>query len=84
MTLHNRLSLKKKQSISRNPYVVFDFNENLEEVVTISLTLISLDFPQIHLKVRAIGIKGNALSRISEGSGREDSTVLACLCADSI
>lgn len=72
----------------RYPYVVYDFYNKLDEVVTTHTILLSLIFSSDEsgfssdpFKVHAIDIKGNDLSQIFRGSGRENTTVLASVSA---
>lgn len=95
MARHPRLSLKKPEHLqksrktARNPDVVYDFYDKLENIVSTYNVLPSFiynadesGFSSDPSKIRAIGTKGEALSRISGGSGRENTTVLACVAAD--
>ena len=85
--------LQKLRKDARRPEIVYNFFEQLKKVVTES----NLDsegkssfvfnadesgFNSDPNRVRGIGTKGKALCRISGGSGRESTTVLACVSAD--
>ena len=95
---HNRLSLKKAQQFpkvredARDPNVVYDFYDKLEECIEEaqlpsengSYFVFNCDETAFNLdptKTRAVGVKGEALHRISGGSGRNNRTVLACVSA---
>lgn len=97
MKRHPSLSLKepellqKARTQARRPHVVYDFYDILEkEVSHNNLTgkpqyIFNADESGFHSdphKLRAIGEKGAALSRSSGGSGRESTSVLACVAAD--
>ncbi|XP_050505300.1 uncharacterized protein LOC126883682 [Diabrotica virgifera virgifera] len=95
MSRHPRLTLKKAEHLqksrmlARNPEIVYDFFDKLEEVISTYNILPSFTFNTDESgfssdpsKVRGIGIKGKTLSRVSGGSGRENTTVLACSAAD--
>lgn len=85
--------LQKIRKDARDPFVVYDFYGKLKDLITNKY----LDGPEKACfvfnadesgfnsdpsRVRAIGEKGKSLSRVSGGSGRESTTVLACVAAD--
>lgn len=85
--------LQKIRKDARDPFVVYDFYNKLRDlVVEKSLSdpskanfVFNTDesgFNSDPCRVRAIGEKGKTLSRVSGGSGRESTTVLACIAAD--
>ena len=98
MKRHPSLSLKKPELLqklrkdARKPEIIFDFYSKLKEVIqnngldiNKSMFVFNADesgFNSDPSRVRAIGSKGQALSRVSGGSGRESTTVLACVSAD--
>ncbi|CAH2016177.1 unnamed protein product, partial [Acanthoscelides obtectus] len=85
--------LQKLRKDARKPKVVYNFYEILRQTL-ISKDLISPDkacfiynadesvIPSDPSRIRAIGQKGRPLCRVSGGSGRENTTVLACIGAD--
>lgn len=98
MRRHPKLSLKKPEQlqkariISRDPFVVYNFYDMVEDVYK-QCNITSRSAPLIFnadesgfgsdpSRIRAIGEKGTALSRVSDGSGRDSTTVLACVSAD--
>lgn len=98
MKRHPGLSFKKPELLqkcrkdSRDPFVIYDFyNEvaqlfaenSLENQPAFILNCDESGFCHDPSKLKAIGEKGKALSRISGGSGREHTTVLACISADA-
>lgn len=97
MKRHPSLSFKKSELLqkartdARRPHVVYDFFDMLlTEVTGNNLAdkpryIFNADKSEFHhdpSKLRAIGEKGMALSRVTGGSGRESITVLACVSAD--
>lgn len=97
MKRHPTLSLKKPEHLqklrqdARNPFVVYDFYDKLQKVMEDNnLTnkpqyVFNADESGFHhdpSRMHALGVKGKALSRVSGGSGRESTTVLACVSAD--
>lgn len=85
--------LQKCRQDARRPDVIYDFYKQLKNTFT-SLQLITEDkacflfnadetgFKSDPSRLRAIGAKGKPLQRVSGGSGRESTTVLACVGAD--
>lgn len=97
MKRHPGLSVKKPELLqkcrndSRDPFIIYDFytdlvklfEENaLEDKPAFAFNCDETGFCHDPTKCKAIGEKGKALSRISGGSGREFTTVLACISAD--
>ena len=99
MARHPNFSFKKPEHLqkirkdARDPFVVYDFYNKLNELVmekslsdpTKASFIFNTDesgFNSDPCRVRAIGEKGKTLSRVSGGSGRESTTVLACISAD--
>lgn len=97
MKRHPGLSVKKPELLqkcrkdARDPFVIYDFynelvqlfGENtLENKPAFVFNCDESGFCHDPTKFKAIGEKGKALSRISGGSGRESTTVLACISAD--
>lgn len=97
MKRNPQLSLKKPEHLqkvrkdARNPFVVYDFYDKLQKVIEEHQLadkpqfVFNADESGFHhdpSRIRAIGVKGKALSRVSGGSGRESTTVLACVSAD--
>ena len=97
MKRHPELTLKKPEHLqklrmdARKPFIVYDFYEmlktvvkenNLEEKPMYIYNCDESGFQSDSSKLRAIGHKGQALYRVSGGSGRESTTVLACVSAD--
>ncbi|KAI4460092.1 hypothetical protein MML48_6g00008638 [Holotrichia oblita] len=85
--------LQKIRKDARDPFVVYDFYKKLQDLITEK----SLEYPNKSCfmfnadesgfssdpsRVRAIGEKGKTVSRVSGGSGRESTTVLACIAAN--
>lgn len=80
--------LQKARQNARDPFVVYDFFERVEDIYSKSsihenaaLLVFNADetgFTSDPSRLRAIGEKGKALNRVSGGSGRESTTVLAC------
>lgn len=85
--------LQKCRKNARRPDVIYSFYKELEKTFT-RLHLDTEDkaafvfnadetgFKSDPNRLRAIGAKGKALVRISGGSGRDSTTVLACVAAD--
>ncbi|KAJ8867212.1 hypothetical protein PR048_031007 [Dryococelus australis] len=94
MKWHPRLSLKKLEHLQKlrmdttNPNVVYDFFDKFESALTgqeKACFVFNADergFCSDPSHVRSIGEKGKTLSRVSGGSGRESTTVLACVSVD--
>lgn len=97
MKRHPELTLKKPENLqkprmdARKPFIVYDFSEmlkavvkenNLEEKPMYIYNYDESGFQSDPSKLRAIGHKDKALYRVSGGSGRESTTVLACVSAD--
>lgn len=96
MKRHKQLSFKKPEQLQkarkdqRKPNVIYNFYENLAKVVLEN----SIDNPALVFnadesgfgndpsRIKAIGERGKPLSRVSGGSGRESTSVLACVAAD--
>lgn len=83
--------LQKARTDARRPHVVYDFYDMLSKEVTENNLkdkpryIFNADESGFHSdpsKLRAIGEKGTALSRVTGGSGRESTSVLACVAAD--
>nr|XP_023014653.1 uncharacterized protein LOC111504352 [Leptinotarsa decemlineata] len=85
--------LQKIRKDARDPFVVYDFYQKINDLMSEtsvdqpnkSYFVFNADesgFSSDPSRVRAIGEKGKALSRVSGGSGRESTTVLACIAAD--
>ncbi|GLV53579.1 hypothetical protein CBL_21008, partial [Carabus blaptoides fortunei] len=82
--------LQKARKDQRKPDVIYNFYENLAKVVLEN----SIDNPALVFiadesgigndpsRIKAIGERGKPLSRVSGGSGRESTSVLACVAAD--
>lgn len=97
MRRHPKLSLKKPEQIqkvritSRDPFVVYSFFDmvgKLYEACQITASsapfIFNADesgFGSDPSRLRGIGQKGVALNRISDGSGRESTSVLGCVSA---
>lgn len=97
MVRHN-LSSKKpsllekvRQSVASNPFVIYDFYDKIESVTERlnikmkpnhiwNLDETSLFHDPTRLKV--VGAKGQKVSRVTHGSGREATSILACICAN--
>jgi len=83
--------LQKSRKSARDPYVVYNFFDALEEVYQqfginsccggLIFNADESGFCSDPSRLKAIGLKGKALSRVSGGSGRESTTVLACVSA---
>lgn len=98
MKRHPRLSLKKPELMqksrinARDPFVVFSFYERVKDLYSecgihsgSSALVFNTDesgFGTDPTRVRAIGQKGSGLNRVCDGSGRESTTVLACISAN--
>lgn len=98
MRRHPRLSLKKPEQLqkarvsARDPFVVYEFFDMVralyaESAITDSSAPLIFNadesgFGSDPARLRAIGQKGVLLSRVTDGSGRESTTVLACVSAD--
>jgi len=97
MKRHPSLSFKKPEQLqklrkdARKPNIICDFYEKLENVFNEhnlydkAKFIFNTDesgFNTDSSRLRAVEEKGKALSRISEGSGRESISVLACVAAD--
>lgn len=85
--------LQKLRKASRKPEIIYDFYDKLKKIVeengldqaNMSSFVFNADetgFNSDPSRIRAIGPKGKALYRVSGGSGRESTTVLACVSAD--
>ncbi|KAI4471927.1 hypothetical protein MML48_1g12669 [Holotrichia oblita] len=85
--------LQKNRKDARDPFVVYDFYKKFQDLITEksldcpnkSCFIFNVDesgFSSDPSSVRAIGEKGKTLSSVSGGSGRESTTVLACIAAD--
>lgn len=85
--------LQKSRKINRKPDIVFNFDEILERVMdenslkddSKAAFVFNADesgFNSDPKKVRAIGVKGKPLNRVSGGSGKQSTAVLACISAD--
>lgn len=98
MKRHPSLSFKKPEQLqklrkdARKPDIIYDFYDKLQQVyidnnISDSAFVFNCDesgFQTDPSKLKAIGQKGIALSRISGGSGRESISVLACCAANGI
>lgn len=98
MKRHPRLTLKKPEHLqksrknARDPFVVFDFFNKLKTVYeefkvdeTRANFVSNADesgFTSDPSRLRGIGEKGVALNRVSGGSGRDSTSVLACVSAN--
>lgn len=95
MKRHPRLTLKKPEHLqkarksARDPFVVYDFFDQVSDIYsTTSLSpelVFNTDetgFASDPNRLRGIGEKSVPLNRISDGSGRESTSVLACVSAD--
>lgn len=98
MKRHTKLSLKKPEPLqksrmrARDPFVIHGFFEMIGDVyrdcgiTNQSASLIfntdESGFGSDPTQIRAIGEKGRPLNRIVDGSGRESTTVLACVSAN--
>lgn len=85
--------LQKCRKDARTPDVIYSFYEQLrltlsrldivdEEKACFIYNADESGFKSDPSRLRAIGEKGKPLSRVSGGSGRESTTVLACVAAD--
>lgn len=85
--------LQQCRKDARRPQVIYSFYEDLCNTFTrLGITLLEqacfvlnadeTGFKSDPSRLRAIGQKGKPLSRVSGGSGRESTTVLACVGAD--
>lgn len=85
--------LQKLRKDARKPDIIYSFYEILSKVVNENnlndiekaCFIFNADesgFPSDPSRIRAIGKKGTPLCRVSGGSGRENTTVLACVAAD--
>nr|CAD7431260.1 unnamed protein product [Timema monikensis] len=99
MKRHPSLSLKKAEMLqkvridARDPEVVYDFFDMLRRVYDehemkdrgdFIFNCDESGFPSDPSKLRALGEKGKPLSRVSGGSGKENTTVLACVSAAGV
>lgn len=97
MKRHPELSLKKAELLqkcrvtARDPFVVYNFYDilkdlyekyNIEEKSAFIFNCDESGFPSDPTKLRGIGEKGVPLSRATGGSGRENTSVLACISSD--
>lgn len=97
MRRHPELSLKKPEHLqklrkdARKPEIVYDFFDSLKRVIdennlgdkgSFIFNADESGFNNDPYRIKAIGEKGKTLCRISGGSGRESTTVLACISAD--
>jgi len=83
--------LQKARQSARDPFVVYDFFDTVKEVYakagvndTDGSLIFNADesgFSSDPSRLKAIGCKGKALNRVSGGSGRDNTTVLACVSA---
>lgn len=84
--------LQKARKTARNPEIIYDFYDKLKAVYEThdlgsadkSDFIFNTDesgFSSDPSRLRAIGLKGKPLNRVSGGSGRESTTVLACVSA---
>ncbi|KAG5895951.1 hypothetical protein JTB14_027952 [Gonioctena quinquepunctata] len=82
--------LQKARKDQKKPEVIYNFYKKLKVVVIKekiddAMFVFNADesgFGNDPLRIRAIGERGKTLSRISGGSGRESTSVLACVAAD--
>lgn len=85
--------LQKARKTARDPYVVYGFFDSIEEQYAQSFGIGEIPralifnadesgFKSDPSKVRGIGVKNVSLNRVSDGSGRESTSVLACVSAD--
>lgn len=94
MRRHPELSLKKPESLqkarvkARDPFVVFKFYDDLkavyEECLSSACLIYNADesaFGMDPTSVRGLGRRGELLHMVTGGSGREFTTVLACVSA---
>nr|CAD7581213.1 unnamed protein product [Timema californicum] len=99
MKRHLRLSLKKAEILQEVridaliPEVVYDFFDMLRTVYEehemkdkgdFIFNCDESGFPSDPYKLRALGEKGKPLSRVSGGSSKENTTVLACVSASGV
>ncbi|CAH2011006.1 unnamed protein product [Acanthoscelides obtectus] len=92
LKMHPALSVKKPELLqklrkdARKPEVVYNFYEILRQTLISKACFIynadESGFPSDPSRIRAIDQKGRPLCRVSGGSGRENTTVLACIGAD--
>ncbi|XP_029348016.1 tigger transposable element-derived protein 2-like [Acyrthosiphon pisum] len=83
--------LQKLRKDARKPEIIYHFYSNLENIcqekLLISQFVFNADesgFRTDPSRLKAIGEKGKALSRVTGGSGRESISVLACISADGL
>lgn len=97
MSRHPKLSLKKPEQmqrvriLARDPFVIFAFYDAVEQLykecaigphsAPLIFNTDESGFCTDPTKVKGIGEKGQTLSRVVQGSGREHHTVLACVSA---
>lgn len=97
MKRHPRLSLKNPEMLqkvrvnARDSFVIYEFYDQLEKLYMecgidgrCSPLLFNADesgFGTDPSRIRAIGVKGVHLNRVADGSGRESTTVIACISA---
>ncbi|KAG5880971.1 hypothetical protein JTB14_018700 [Gonioctena quinquepunctata] len=92
LSFKNPEHLQKARKDQRKPEVIYNFYKKLKEVVTKekiddAMFVFNADesgFGNDPSKIKAIGKRGKILSRISGGSGKESTSVLACVAADGI
>lgn len=97
MKRYPELSLKKPEHLqkarkdARKSFIVYDFYDMLKRVIQENYLeskpeyIYNCDesgFQSDPSRMRGIGEKGKPLTRVSGGSGRESTTVLACVSAD--
>lgn len=96
MNRHKTLSFKKPEHLQkarkqqRKPDIIYQFYEQLANVVTgkkiddpaFVFNADESGFGNDPSRIKAIGERGKALSSVSGGSGRESTSVLACVSAD--
>lgn len=96
MKRHRALSFKKPEHLQkarkdqRKPDVIYGFYKELEKVIaekkiynpSFVFNADESGFKNDPSRIKAIGERGKTLCRVSGGSGRESTSVLACVAAD--
>lgn len=92
----NKLTLKKanmissaRKSATSNPFLIYDFYETLDQVVSENglnkSQIWNCDesaFPSDPQRCKVVSKRGKVAYKVTCGAGRQNTTVLACCCAD--